>query len=125
MNPITSSRRNQTDLVASLHSDDGTLLDGNGVKVLLDHLGMAMSQLGRIPVVTDSKLVQLLENAGFEDITVAMYKQPSGPWPKDPKLKHVGTLNLLSGVTGRNSCRGEKGMNCADERNGKVTMRTA
>ena len=31
-----------------------------------------------------------LRNAGFTDVTAKLFKVPTKPWPKDPKLKEIG-----------------------------------
>ncbi len=45
----------------------------------------------------------LLEAAGFEEVTEIIYKWPVNPWPKDKKLKEIGTWqfeNLYHGISG-------------------------
>lgn len=41
----------------------------------------------------DSK--HILERAGFVDVVEKRYKWPVNGWPKDPKLKQIGELNLI------------------------------
>ncbi|KAF2176547.1 S-adenosyl-L-methionine-dependent methyltransferase [Zopfia rhizophila CBS 207.26] len=41
----------------------------------------------------DSK--DLMEQAGFANVTYRTFKWPIGPWPKDPKLKEIGAYNRL------------------------------
>lgn len=38
---------------------------------------------------------QMLERAGFVDVVEAQYKWPVNGWPTNPKLKHIGQLNLI------------------------------
>lgn len=37
-----------------------------------------------------------MEDAGFINVTQKEYKVPSGPWPKDPRMKDIGKYNLLN-----------------------------
>lgn len=63
-----------------------------------------MVEISRAPHMTDRTLADLLEGAGFEDVTVAVKtKLPCGPWPRSPKLKRIGAINLLASLTGYHS----------------------
>jgi SAM-dependent methyltransferase len=44
-------------------------------------------------IAEDSKA--LIEQAGFVNVTYRRFKWPIGPWPKDPKLKEIGSFNRL------------------------------
>ena len=44
-------------------------------------------------IAEDSK--QLMEQAGFANVTQRVFKWPIGPWPMDPKLKEIGAYNRL------------------------------
>jgi hypothetical protein len=55
--------------------------------------------MGR-PHPTPEFLKNVLETAGFEDVQMHASKEPFGPWPKDPRLKRIGAMNLLNGETG-------------------------
>ena len=73
---------------------------GNGYRAFLERLAEAMRLSGRAPVATASLLKGFLKDAGFENVVVSRVKQPWGPWPKDPKLKQIGAMNLLQTKTG-------------------------
>ena len=45
---------------------------------------------------------QKLKDAGFEDIKSEAFKLPMGSWPKDPKLKAIGTYNRAQFLQGLN-----------------------
>ena len=59
----------------------------------------AMASIGR-PTATAETLHEKLEAAGFVNVTVETFKQVYGPWPKDPKMKHIGAMALLMCETG-------------------------
>lgn len=87
------------ELGTELFSDDGTLASDNPGKVHIALLNEAMSRIGRRPQTGDT-MKELLEKAGFENINVLKLKQPLGQWPKEKRLKHVGTMNIVNGETG-------------------------
>jgi hypothetical protein len=41
-----------------------------------------------------------LREEGFSSVTERVYRMPSSPWPRDPKLKKVGAFELLNVVEG-------------------------
>ena len=45
-------------------------------------------------------LEKWVRDAGFTNITHKKYKLPIGPWAKDPKLKEIGTCNLIQTLAG-------------------------
>ncbi|KAA8913405.1 S-adenosyl-L-methionine-dependent methyltransferase [Sphaerosporella brunnea] len=79
-------------------SDDGSMKDDNACKRYFDHLVDAMQKMGR-PVLADGELEQRLQKAGFTEIKTYSYKQVWGPWPKDPRMKKIGLMNLLQSET--------------------------
>ncbi|KAI5819280.1 S-adenosyl-L-methionine-dependent methyltransferase [Pyronema omphalodes] len=83
----------------TVHCDDGTMAPDHGVKIFLDKLREALQAMGR-PQPNLQFLKTQLENAGFEDIHVVSAKEPCGPWPKDPRMKRLGAMNLLNAETG-------------------------
>ena len=53
------------------------------------------------PFVTSDQVSQWMKDAGFEDIVVNNYLVPTNAWPKDHKMKRVGTymmMNMLEGI---------------------------
>jgi hypothetical protein len=81
-------------------SDDGTLKEDDGVKTAMSLLGDALKLLGRPPFMSAAMLKKELEDAGFLDVVVTAVKYPFAPWPKDPKLKMVGAMVLMTEETG-------------------------
>lgn len=51
-------------------------------------------------IAEDSK--ELMEAAGFVNVTYRTFKWPIGPWPKDPKMKEIGAFNRLGWDEGIN-----------------------
>ena len=53
------------------------------------------------PFVTSDQVSQWMKEAGFEDIVVNNYLVPTNAWPKDRKMKRIGTymmMNMLEGI---------------------------
>ncbi|KAI5800578.1 S-adenosyl-L-methionine-dependent methyltransferase [Pyronema domesticum] len=82
-----------------IQCDDGTMKPDHGIKVFTEYLRDAMRKMGR-PCPDLAFLKNLLETAGFEEVTTSQAKEPVGPWPKDPRLKRAGAMNLLNAETG-------------------------
>ena len=88
------------ELGGKLMSDDGTMASDNPMKRVYDLCHYeAMASIGRPPATAEG-LREKLEDAGFVDVRVETYKQVYGPWPKDPKMKHIGAMALLMCETG-------------------------
>ena len=74
--------------------------DDNAMKRVFDLChDKAMAGIGRPPATAES-LREKLQESGFVDVHVATFKQVLGPWPKDPRLKHIGAMALLMSETG-------------------------
>lgn len=82
-----------------VYSDDGSVPDDYAAKVCMQLISEAMNKIGR-PPCTQESITQQLKDAGFVDVQAYTYKQPMGPWPKDPRLKRIGAMSLLGGETG-------------------------
>ncbi|KAF8249994.1 S-adenosyl-L-methionine-dependent methyltransferase [Wilcoxina mikolae CBS 423.85] len=80
--------------------DDGTMGDNDGLKLFVEALCLGMEKLGRPKYVTANTLKSNLESAGFVGVKSATFKQPSGPWAKDPTLKRVGALAYAAAENG-------------------------
>jgi hypothetical protein len=53
------------------------------------------------PFVTSDQVAQWMTQAGFEDVVVNSYLIPTNAWPKDRKMKKMGTymmMNMLEGI---------------------------
>jgi hypothetical protein len=53
------------------------------------------------PFVTPEQVTRWMTEVGFEDVVVKNYLVPTNPWPKDRKMKNLGTymmINMLEGV---------------------------
>ncbi|KAA8896239.1 S-adenosyl-L-methionine-dependent methyltransferase [Sphaerosporella brunnea] len=84
---------------AKIHCDDNTMSADNGAKVFFETIDEALTNMGR-PPPTVELLQRRLRTAGFVDIQAFAYKQPLGPWPKDPRLKQIGAMVMLGCETG-------------------------
>lgn len=52
----------------------------------------ASIKLGR-PYMEIPSLKQLMIEAGFEDVTMHVYKWPTNGWPMDPRYREIGLWN--------------------------------
>ncbi|KAI8166648.1 Secondary metabolism regulator LAE1 [Colletotrichum sp. SAR 10_70] len=73
-------------------SDDDTLKPQHAVLKWSNLLLEASLKLGR-PYMDVPVLKQYMTEAGFEDVTMHVYKWPSNDWPKDPRYKELGMWN--------------------------------
>lgn len=77
----------------AFQSDDGTLPEDSAY-IAMGQIFFDMSEKvgasGREP----RNWKQYLEEAGYEDVVERVYKVPTNPWPKDPRLKKVGAFEL-------------------------------
>ena len=58
----------------------------------------AVEKLGK-KFLTGDEIAKLLSDAGFVDVVVTPLKVPFGSWPKDPKMKQAGMLQLYNAET--------------------------
>ncbi|KAL4732040.1 hypothetical protein ACLX1H_001045 [Fusarium chlamydosporum] len=80
------------DIDVFVTSDDNTLTKQHNLYRWAQLLQEASEKLGR-PYFNPSGLKEVLEKAGFEDVTEVKFKWPSNQWPKDPKHKELGLWN--------------------------------
>ncbi|KAK2730232.1 methyltransferase domain-containing protein [Colletotrichum kahawae] len=84
------------------HSDDGTLKPDHALSKCIDLMLEAAVIFGR-PWKEIPALVRTMEEVGFVDVKMHVFKWPSNGWPKDPKYKELGLWNnenLCSGFEG-------------------------
>ncbi|KAF6825454.1 hypothetical protein CPLU01_10248 [Colletotrichum plurivorum] len=84
------------------HSDDGTLTPECPLSKCINLMYDASVKLGR-PYQEIPPLVKLMEEAGFVDVKMNVFKWPSNGWPRDPKYKELGIWNNA------NFCNGFEG----------------
>ncbi|KAL1640686.1 hypothetical protein SLS58_006700 [Diplodia intermedia] len=80
-------------------SDDGSVKPDSYITKFIDNLETGCAKLGK-EFYSGPKLEGYLQDAGFKNVHVQPYKVPSGPWPKDRKLREIGTINLLQALDG-------------------------
>jgi hypothetical protein len=66
----------------------------NPAKVYINMLHSALIKMGHPPLDFE-QMKSCLEKVRFEDVVALKAKEPVGPWPKDPTLKHLGDMVLL------------------------------
>ncbi|KAL2875052.1 hypothetical protein SGCOL_009755 [Colletotrichum sp. CLE4] len=84
----------------TLYSEDGSLKPDNAMVQMMDGLMEACEKIGRTMDPAPS-FKRWAEQAGFQKVGEQKFKLPIGSWPKDARLKEVGTLmgvNFLEGV---------------------------
>ena len=86
----------------TLFSEDDSLAAGNPMVQMMDYLSKACDKLGRTMDPAPS-FTKWATEAGFQRINEQRFRLPIGSWPKDERLKEVGTLmsiNFQEGVSG-------------------------
>ncbi|KAJ2904438.1 uncharacterized protein MKZ38_008111 [Zalerion maritima] len=86
----------------TLYSEDGSLKPDDYQVKMMDGLMEACDKIGRT-MDPAPHFERWLKEAGFEGVEVSRFKLPIGPWPKDKRLKEVGSLmqvNFIEGVAG-------------------------
>jgi len=81
--------------------DDGSTPESNGL-IQFARLALEASSNMGTPLDACIHYAKYLRDAGFEGVTERRFKQPSGPWAKDMKMRLIGafeTQNLLQGVS--------------------------
>uniref|UniRef100_A0A4E9EH12 Carboxylic ester hydrolase n=1 Tax=Gibberella zeae TaxID=5518 RepID=A0A4E9EH12_GIBZA len=84
----------------TLYSEDDSLQPDNALVEMMEHLTVACEKIGRTMDPAPS-FKQWVGEAGFESVKEDRFKLPIGPWPKDERLKEIGTLmgiNMIEGV---------------------------
>lgn len=84
----------------TLYSEDGSLKPDNPMITMMDGLMEACEKIGRT-MDPAPHFTKWAGEAGFERVTEQRFKLPIGSWPKDARLKEVGTLmgvNFFEGV---------------------------
>lgn len=81
------------------HSDDGTLKPDSAITKWVDMLEEAAEKFGR-PFADCPSLAKLMEEVGFVDVSLKMYKWPLNPWPKDSHYRELGGWNYSNFIQG-------------------------
>lgn len=76
----------------SVYSDDDTIPEDSGLQAYAKHCFKAMAMAGVDVSHSGEDYKRMMEEAGFVDVKLYTFKYPWGSWPKDKKLKYVGTL---------------------------------
>ncbi|TVY32021.1 putative methyltransferase [Lachnellula subtilissima] len=75
----------------SLKCDDGTVPESSQFKEY-DRLLRAAATAFGTPLEDPTGYAKWFEGAGFEGVTEKVFKMPTSPWPKDPRLRLVGAF---------------------------------
>ncbi|KAH8689643.1 S-adenosyl-L-methionine-dependent methyltransferase [Talaromyces proteolyticus] len=84
----------------TLYSEDNSLKPDNAMVTMMNGLMEACEKIGRTMDPAPS-MKEWVQDAGFEKVKQEIFKLPIGSWPKDPRLKEIGTLlgvNFVEGV---------------------------
>jgi len=81
------------------YSEDGSLKSDSALARWVDLLIEASSKMGR-DHLPGSKLEGWVRDAGFTEVHHQKFRIPVGRWPKNERLKAIGTWNLLSALEG-------------------------
>ncbi|GAB1316935.1 mRNA 3 end-processing YTH1 [Madurella fahalii] len=83
----------------TIYSEDGTFKPENALGQMMRGLMEACDKIGRTLDPAPS-MKKWTEEAGFEKVTEKRFKLPVGSWPKDPRLKEIGTFMTVNFVEG-------------------------
>ncbi|KAK3936812.1 S-adenosyl-L-methionine-dependent methyltransferase [Diplogelasinospora grovesii] len=83
----------------NMYSEDDTLKPGNPMVQMMDGLMQACDKIGRTMDPAPS-MKRWTEEAGFQGVKEERFKLPIGAWPKDARLKEIGTLMKMNFVDG-------------------------
>lgn len=86
------------ELDGKFQSDDGSLPPDWPAAIATDLVVKGALMSGR-KFYKDKEMVTLLQEAGFQDITVKVLKMPATPWPKEKGLKQAGYFQALQSDT--------------------------
>jgi len=84
---------------SGLYSEDNSLDPNSAVNKWMDFF-VSAARLHQRPVDIGPELKPMMEKAGFINIKVEIFRLPSSPWPKDPKLKEIGAFSLVNWLDG-------------------------
>ncbi|TDZ29646.1 putative methyltransferase tdiE [Colletotrichum spinosum] len=90
------------DSVYPIRCDDGTLTEDMPLSRWTHMIMEACEKMGRSLAITP-QFAGMMEEVGFEGVTVTKFKFPVSPWPEDDKLKEMGLwvqASLLPGLEG-------------------------
>ncbi|TVY92317.1 Secondary metabolism regulator, partial [Lachnellula willkommii] len=96
----------------SLKCDDGTVPKASQFKEYDRLLRAAASAFGT-PLEDPTGYAKWFEGAGFAGVTERVFKMPTSPWPKDPRLRMVGAFeqeNLTGNLEGISTRVFQKGL---------------
>ena len=88
--------------VPSFASDDGTLPQDSAyleIAQIFFDMGEKIGTSGKDPL----RWKDQLETAGFSDVVETILKIPTNPWPKDKRLKQIGSFELAHFLYGINN----------------------
>jgi hypothetical protein len=87
------------DFDLACYAEDGTMTETTSTVIWDNYFLEAAGKLGRDPS-PGPKLEEWVKAAGFQNVRHQMFKFPLGVWPKDPKLKEIGLINLTQALDG-------------------------
>lgn len=85
----------------TMYSEDDSLKLDNALVLMMNYLKEACDKIGRT-LDPAPHFKSWAEDAGFAKVKEERFKLPIGGWPKDPRLKEIGTLmgiNMHEGVS--------------------------
>lgn len=84
----------------TLYSQDGSLKPDNAMVAMMGGLMEGCRRIGRT-LDPAPEMEGWCQATGFVDVNVQKFQLPIGGWPRDPRLKEIGTLmgvNFIEGV---------------------------
>ncbi|TDZ29862.1 Secondary metabolism regulator LAE1 [Colletotrichum spinosum] len=87
------------DVNTTFYSQDGSYSDATATAQWMTAFNNACAAAGRDPSV-GPKLADWVIDAGFQNVAHHKLLAPLGPWPKDPRYKELGMMNLTLTLNG-------------------------
>lgn len=81
------------------YSEDNSVPPDSAMMKWMD-LFVSGANINKRPVGVVTEFKTMMEEAGFINVHVEIFRLPHSPWPKDRKLKEIGAFNLVNMLEG-------------------------
>jgi ubiquinone/menaquinone biosynthesis C-methylase UbiE len=88
------------ELITRICSDHYEIPEDSSIQRWCQLMVEGIRVMGRRLDMPFEEMVDLMQEAGFEDVTIKPFRVPIGQWPADPVLKQAGRLQLLAMLEG-------------------------
>ena len=85
------------DIMPVFQADDNSIPDGSKARLWADLFFEACEKIGH-PIPLAPQYRTWMEQVGFVDVKLKVFKRPSNIWPKDKRMKHIGLVSSILGL---------------------------